>query len=115
MPEFADVFETGFRKKRLNRRNSLHFSLRPGNFGLQETVKSIRGKPPRRPTVGDGACSKNPHHARERSSSGKRPPGNKRPIRHCERVEAIQGVSNCGLAWIASLSLAMTGPRYLIC
>src|ERR1700679_146091 len=37
-------------------------------------------------------------------------PGNKRPIRYCQRSEAIQGVSNCGLVWIASLSLAMTGP-----
>jgi hypothetical protein len=35
--------------------------------------------------------------------------GIERPIRHCEQSEAIQGVSNCGLVWIASLSLAMTG------
>ena len=34
--------------------------------------------------------------------------GNKRPIRHCERSEATQGVSKCGLVWVASLSLAMT-------
>jgi hypothetical protein len=27
-----------FRKERLNRRNSLHFSLRPGNSGRLETV-----------------------------------------------------------------------------
>src|ERR1700724_1040588 len=33
---FADVFETDLRKKRLNRRNSLHFTLRPGNSARQE-------------------------------------------------------------------------------
>ena len=41
MPECADVFETDFRKKGLIRRNSLHFSLRPGNSGLQETLKFL--------------------------------------------------------------------------
>src|SRR5277367_2458074 len=39
MPECAEVFETDFRKKGLIRRNSLRFSLRPGNSELQETVK----------------------------------------------------------------------------
>jgi hypothetical protein len=41
------VFETDFRKKRLNQRNSLHFSLRPGNLARQEIVELIQGEPPR--------------------------------------------------------------------
>ena len=31
-----------------------------------------------------------------------------RAVRHCERSEAIQGVSDGGHGWMASLSLAMT-------
>src|SRR5271170_4294369 len=56
--EFADVFETYFREKRLNRRNSLHFSLPPGNYGLQDTVKSTRGRPPRSRLSGTGHARK---------------------------------------------------------
>src|SRR5271163_3293093 len=37
LAEFASVFETDFRKKRPNRRNSLHFSLRPGNLAQNPT------------------------------------------------------------------------------
>jgi hypothetical protein len=44
-----------------------------------------------------------------RKSPAKGLSGNKRPIHHCERSEAMQGLFNCGLVWVASLSLAMTG------
>jgi hypothetical protein len=44
--EFADVFGTDFRKKRLNRRNSLHFSLPPGNSAYSREIES-EGEPPR--------------------------------------------------------------------
>jgi len=85
MSEFADVFVTDFRKKGLNRRNSLHLSLPPGNSRHSGDVKSIRGEPPRSPTVGNGACSKNTHLGRDRGrqkshgaaregSFGRRPP-----------------------------------------
>jgi hypothetical protein len=37
--------------------------------------------------------------------------GLNRLTRHGERSETIQGVSNYGLVWIASLSLAMTEER----
>src|SRR5271156_6094918 len=67
--EFAAVFETDFRKKRLNRKNSLRFSLRPGNLGLQETVKIRSAASRRGADVGNRACSKNPHRARDRHAS----------------------------------------------
>jgi len=56
--EFADVFETGFCKKRLDRRNSLHFSLPPGNSARQEIVELMRGGPPRTPLFGNGHARK---------------------------------------------------------
>src|SRR5271156_1654252 len=46
--EFADVFETDFRKNRLIRRNSLRFSLRPGNLARQETGEAIAPESPSR-------------------------------------------------------------------
>jgi hypothetical protein len=39
----ADVFETHFRENRPIPRNSLHFSLRPGNLARQEIVNFPHG------------------------------------------------------------------------
>jgi hypothetical protein len=46
--------------------------------------------------------------------AAQRSSGINRSIRHCERSEAIQWVSNRGLVWIASLSLAMTVSAILL-
>src|SRR5277367_3725492 len=42
--EFADVFERDFYRKSLIRRNSLHFSPPPGNYGRQEIVEFARNR-----------------------------------------------------------------------
>jgi hypothetical protein len=52
--EFAYVFETDFRRKRLNRRNSLFLSLLAG-IGLSGHPESIHGEPQRSRLSGRGA------------------------------------------------------------
>src|SRR5271168_5052867 len=56
--ELADVFETDFREKRLKRRNSLHFSLPPGNAAHRDIVELIRGAPPKIRLVGTSHAGK---------------------------------------------------------
>src|SRR5271163_837701 len=56
--ELAHVFETDFRKKRLIRRNSLHFSLPPGNSAHRDIVELIRGAPPKIRLVGTSHAGK---------------------------------------------------------
>src|SRR5271163_3630651 len=51
MADFADLFATDFREKRLIRRNSLHFSLPAGNLARQVIVKCDPRRAAKKPTV----------------------------------------------------------------
>jgi hypothetical protein len=57
-------FRDGFCQKRPIRRNSLHFSLRPGNPAHQQIVNLSAASRREPPTVGNGECSKNTHPRR---------------------------------------------------